>query len=147
MTSAIHLINEDLDRVRDWSERFGLVVNPTKFQAIIVGSQHTLRSLEQLTIPPIIFNGSIIAISQTEKNLGLLMDSARNWQAQVNSVSQRVTGTLRALYRLKNFLPSKTKLMLVQTLIFPIIDYADVCYLDLNADLLNKLDRLLNNCI
>lgn len=37
--------------------------------------------------------------------------------------------------------------MLVQTLIFPIIDYGDMCYFDLNADLLNKLDRLLNNCI
>ena len=37
--------------------------------------------------------------------------------------------------------------MLVQSLIIPIIDYADVCYSYLTEVLLNKLDRLLNNCI
>lgn len=35
----------------------------------------------------------------------------------------------------------------MQSLIIPLIDYGDVCYFNLNADLLNKLDRLLNNCI
>lgn len=54
---------------------------------------------------------------------------------------------MRSLYRLKNLLPAHIKAMLVQSLIFPMIDYGDVCYYDLNADLLNKLDRLLNNCI
>lgn len=36
--------------------------------------------------------------------------------------------------------------MLVQTMIFPVIDFSDVCYLDLNADL-NILHRFLNNCV
>lgn len=36
--------------------------------------------------------------------------------------------------------------MSVQMLLLPIID-GDVCYYGLNADLLNKYDRLLNNCI
>lgn len=30
---------------------------------------------------------------------------------------------------------------------FPVIDYGDVCYLNVNAALLNKLDRLFKNCI
>ncbi|CAH1645617.1 unnamed protein product [Spodoptera littoralis] len=75
------------------------------------------------------------------------MDNSLKWQAQVTSVCKKVTGSLRALYRAKNLLPPATKAMLVQALVLPIIDYADVCYYDLNADLLNKLDRLLNNCI
>ncbi|XP_026731845.1 uncharacterized protein LOC113496727 [Trichoplusia ni] len=82
ISRAIDLINEDLDHVRDWSERFGLVVNPSKCQSIIVGSQRTLRRLEELAVPPIVFNGSIISVSQTVKNLGLLMDSSLSWQAQ-----------------------------------------------------------------
>lgn len=36
--------------------------------------------------------------------------------------------------------------MLVQTVIYPIIEYGDMCYFELNADVLNKLDRLLNKC-
>lgn len=56
-------------------------------------------------------------------------------------------GTLRALYRLKHFLPVSTKALLVQALILPVIDYADICFSNVSQDLLNKLDRLLNSCI
>lgn len=51
------------------------------------------------------------------------------------------------LRRLKNFLPIKTKVTLARSLLTPILDYADVSYLDLNENLLDKLDRLLNLCI
>lgn len=29
----------------------------------------------------------------------------------------------------------------------PLVDYGNVCYFDLNAELFNKLDPLLKNCI
>lgn len=35
----------------------------------------------------------------------------------------------------------------MQTLIILIIDYGDVSYFDLNAEILNKLDLFLNSCI
>ena len=100
-----------------------------------------------LSLPPIIFNGTVIPISPCVKDLGLHLDSTLSWQSQVSSVCLRVNGTLRSLYRLRNFLPAKTKTMLRQTLIFPLTDYGDVCYFDLNVVLLDKLDRVLNNCI
>lgn len=70
------------------------------------------------------------------------------WQAEITYVSQRVTENVRTLYRLKNFLPPNTKISLMQFWnYYPIIDYGGICYCDLNADLLNKLDGLLSNCI
>ena len=105
------------------------------------------QTLTLLRYHQLMYNGTVIPFSPSVKDLGLHIDTTLNWQSQVASVSQRVTGILRSLYRLKNLLPSNTKAMLMQTLVFPIIDYGDVCYFDLNADLLNKLDRLLNNCI
>lgn len=122
-------------------------VNPTKFQTIIVGSKRIMSRLDIGSISPIIFNGSVIPFSPIVKDLGLLIDSTIDWQAQVTHVSQRLTGSLHTLYRLKNFLPPKTKITLMQPLIIHIIDYGDVYYLDLNADLLNKLDQLLDKCI
>lgn len=65
----------------------------------------------------------------------------------MSDVSRRVTNTLRALYRHKNFLPASTKILLVQSLILPIIDYADVCCTNITQASLSKLDRFLNNCI
>lgn len=49
-----------------------------------------------------------------------------SWPKQVTSVCQKVTCSLRILYRLKNFLLMKTKVMLVQTIKFPIINYGNV---------------------
>lgn len=65
-------------------------MNPSKYQTTIVGSQCTLHKLEELTITPIIFNVSIISVSQMVKNLGLLMDPSLSWQAHVTSMSQRL---------------------------------------------------------
>lgn len=41
----------------------------------------------------------------------------------------------------------RNKTMLGQYLIIPVIDYGDACCYDPNADLLDKLDRLLSNRI
>ena len=100
-----------------------------------------------LPLPSLVLNTTAIPISPCVKDLDLYLDSTLSWQSHVYSVSQRVNGTLRSLYRLRNLLPEKTKTILVQTLMFPIIDYGDVCYFDLNAVLLDKMDRVLNNCI
>lgn len=99
------------------------------------------------SLQTIYYNGSVIPLSQSVKNLGLLIDSKLTWRPQINAVSSKVNAVLHSLYKLKNFIPFKTKLMLIQSLVLPIIDYGDVCYPDLTNELLNKLERLLNNCI
>lgn len=104
------------------------------------------RRLDPDALPSILCNGIIINLSSSVKELGLFIDINLSWQTQVSSLSQKVTGILRALYQLKNFLLPETKTMLVQTLILPIFNYGYVCC-DLNAICLNKYDRLRNNCI
>ena len=54
---------------------------------------------------------------------------------------------MHSLKRLQNCIPFKTKVHLCQTLLLPLLDYGDVCYLDLTEDRLNKLERLQNLCI
>ncbi|CAK1581557.1 unnamed protein product [Parnassius mnemosyne] len=147
LSVAVDMVNKDLEHIKSWSDRFGLSVNPSKCQAIILGSHRTIKKVDTTALPAIIFNGSVLGLCSSVKDLGLNIDSTLSWHAQVTNVSQKVTGTLWALYRLKNFLPSGNKTLLVQSLILPLIDYCDVCYFDLNADLLDKYDRLLNNCI
>ncbi|CAH2108859.1 unnamed protein product [Euphydryas editha] len=75
------------------------------------------------------------------------MDCNFSWAAHVNEVSKRLHYTFHSLKRLQFFLPSKTKIMLAQTLLLPILDYADVCYLDVTEELLRKLERLQNLAI
>lgn len=144
---VINLLNNDLLHLLSWSQRFGIKVNPDKCQAIIVGSTHQLRKIDHCNLSPLKYNDCVIPFSDTVKDLGLIIDANLCWVPQINEVSRKFYAALHSIIRHKRFLPTDTKITLVNTLLLPIIDYADICYLDLSEGHLNKLDRLLNACI
>ncbi|KAL0851590.1 hypothetical protein ABMA28_007372 [Loxostege sticticalis] len=147
LSSVVEIVNHDLGRILDWSKSFGLKVNPTKTQVIIVGSSRQIARIDWPALQPITFDGVQIPFSSTVKNLGIYMDSALTWTTQIAEVSRKIFAAAASLNRLKHFLPIPTKIALVQALLFPILDYADCCYLDLTEILLDKLERLQNYCI
>lgn len=144
---TIESLNVDLLELQSWSKLFGIQVNPDKCQAIIVGSSRQLCKIDFAELTPLRYNNSVIPFSHTVKDLGLLIDSNLTWSSQINEVSRKFYASLHSVIRFKNFLPLSTKISLVNTLLLPIIDYADICYLDISEEYLNKLDRLLNTCI
>lgn len=114
-------INTDLAPIKSWAESFSVPVNPKKSQAFII-SNSRMRNKVYVNVP--------IPLTGNLRNLGL--DCDLSWSAYINEIK-----------RLQNFLPLPTKIMLVQTLLLPLIDYANVCYLDTTEEmLLDKLDRL-----
>lgn len=147
LSHAINVLNDDLISLYNWSESYGIKVNPNKCQAIIVGSSRQLTKFDILKLPSLFYNNAAIPFSPSVKDLGVIIDSNLSWTAHIQEVSRKFYSSLHPILRLKNFLPHQTKISLVNTLLLPIIFYADTCFLDLSEDLLNKLDRLLNTCI
>lgn len=147
INSAIHKINSDLELIHKWATSHGLLVNPQKSQALVIGSKHMHGTVGQAALDPIVMNGECIKLESHVKNLGLIIDSHLSWVNQVNEVSKKMHFSFHSLKRLQNFLPIETKISLAQALMLPILDYADVCYLDANEELLGKLERLQNLCI
>lgn len=143
----INSINRDLDCISDWSRRYGLKVNPSKTQAIIVGSSKLIPRIDFSLLPDVMFDGVHIPFSHQVKNLGIIIDRTLSWIPQIGEVSRKMFASMGSLRRLRNFLPLATKIALAQSLLMPILDYADISYLDLNEDQLNKLERLQNLCI
>ncbi|CAH2087481.1 unnamed protein product [Euphydryas editha] len=144
---CIVALNSDLDEVQSWANSFGLIVNPNKSQCIIIGSSRLRCKIDWNSIPQLKFTGVAIPYSNRVKNLGLIMDCNMTWVAHINEVSKRMHHTFHSLKRLQYFLPFNTKIMLAQSLLLPILDYADVCYLDVTEEQLNKLERLQNLAI
>ncbi|KAJ2938044.1 hypothetical protein O0L34_g14498 [Tuta absoluta] len=147
LPGAIDITNRDLESISDWSRSYGLKVNPTKTQTIIIGSQWYVSRINHASLPQITFDGIPIPFSQKVKNLGVIFDECFSWKPHVSEVSRKVFGAYGSLKRLKNLLPTKTKILLAHSLLLPILDYADVCYPDLTVQLLHKLERLQNLCI
>lgn len=103
-----------------------------------------ISRIDWLDLPQVKFDGATIEISEVVKNLGVLMDRHLSWGPQLAAVSRKTFAAGASLKRLRNFLPHSTKIALAQSLLHPILDYADASYLDLTEDQLNKLERLQN---
>lgn len=144
LNEAIAELNGDISELVSWARDFGLVLNPIKTQAIILGSSQYLSLLQRLDIPPIVVDGVIIPYSSTVKNLGIYISSDLSWNRQVSQISSNAH---HALYRLKyraSSLPSPIKLLLVNALILPYFDYACLVFNDASDYLNTKLQRLQN---
>lgn len=140
---AIDNINSNLQIINNWSKSFGLSVNPSKSKVCMFGTSKQLFKL-QSSLPPILFNNICLEPSASVVNLGIRMDSTFSWSPQIAELSRKIFCALGSLRRWKNLLPLKTKISLSQTLLLPILDYADSCYIDLSQQLLNKLERMQN---
>ena len=106
-----------------------------------------MSKIDKSSLPRLNINDIHLPFSTTVKNLGVILNHHLTWAEQVNSVSRRAFGALHSLYRLKNFLPERIKIKLVQSLVFPIVDYCDIAFLDVNHEQAKRLQRIQNACI
>ena len=92
-------------------------------------------------------DGRTVLTSPTVKNLGLVMDSTLTWSSHVHSTIQKVTSTIYQLRRNLDFLPVKIRKILVQSLVFPILEYASPALNDVSETLNIKMQRTQNACV
>lgn len=147
LQATVHNLNNDLATMCEWCKNYGLMINPGKTQAIILGRQHLISKIDWDTLPRPRVNDVLIPYSSNVKNLGLHLDSTLSWQTQLNELSRKVFAAHGSLRRLRNVLPVPSKICLAQTCLLSILDYADICYPDVTEAQLDKLDRLQNLCI
>lgn len=145
--SAVYFMNSELDRVSRWAQQNGLLLNPSKTQAILIGSSRLLSKIDASSLPMLRLNGSEIKLSSQVKNLGILLDKHLAWHPQIGEVSRKLFYHFHVFRKHQNLLPISTKILMCQSLLHPIFDYGDVVYLDITQEQLLRLERLQNICI
>lgn len=147
INAAIQSMNADLLVLHNWCKDHGLSLNINKCKPIILGTSRMLTNLNQYSILPVSINGELLEFEKTVLNLGLRITENLSWNNQVNYVYKKVYQSIYQFRRL-SFQPTlQVKKLLVQSLIFPVFDYANVVYCDLNETLTNRLQRAQNACI
>ncbi|XP_022828356.1 uncharacterized protein LOC111357781 [Spodoptera litura] len=63
LSDAISEMNDDLAAILNWSDRFGIAVNPGKCQAILIGGPRTLNGVDMASLPAVVFDGAVIPYS------------------------------------------------------------------------------------
>ncbi|KAJ4429392.1 hypothetical protein ANN_21549 [Periplaneta americana] len=146
LNDSINSLNEDLDSISSWSQQFGLNLNACKSQAILFANRRLIPEVNDLNIPPVKLDKTIIPFSSTVKNLGVHFESNLSWDTHIKYTCKKAFSILHSLKRLYHY-PSKLKQTLVQTLILPHFDYCDVLFSDLRIDSAQKLQRVHNACV
>ena len=147
LPDAISDVNNDLDAIYKWSQSFGISVNPIKSQVIIIGSPGITRRIDWPNVPSVTYNGVCIPYCNNVKNLGVYIDQNLSWSVHISHISKKTFLALKSLRRLRSVLPIPTKIMLANSLLLPILDYADASFTNLSEDQLNKLERIQNLAI
>ncbi|KAI5746491.1 hypothetical protein M8J77_004142 [Diaphorina citri] len=143
---AVNQMNVNLESLRIWVKNHGILPNPRKFQAIVIGSSPILSQID-LSSGILHFDNVPIPYSDQVKNLGVIMDKHLSWNSHINNISKKCNYSFHSLRILRRILPFGVRKMLCTALIMPIIEYADTVYLNITQELKVKVQRLQNSCV
>lgn len=92
-------------------------------------------------------NDSLIQVDQA-KSLGVILDSDLRFEDHVNKMLQKGYSVLKLIYGNRHYLPHKTKVLLCETLVLSILNYADSLYGPCITTLYaRKIQKLQNSCL
>ncbi|XP_045503582.1 uncharacterized protein LOC123700416 [Colias croceus] len=94
LPNAIQTMNNDLNSVVEWSNQFGLKVNPLKTQVIIVGSPSLIAKVDWVSLPAVHLCGTQLPYSKIVKDLGIYIDQTLSWDPQLKEFVRFNYGTL-----------------------------------------------------
>lgn len=144
---AIRRINKDILLLRIWARLNGLELNIDKTDAIIFGSRAYVSSLD-LNSMPAIMNGSVVVkYSDAVRILGFSLSNSLDWRDQAIKTAKSVNSKLYQLKTCRSFLSTDTRIKLVSSLIFPVIDYCCVVLNGITDEQNNLIQVALNSCV
>ena len=95
--------------------------NSNKTQCIIFATRNFNKRTEtfQITI-----DDTVRHVEDKVKNLGVIFDSRLSFEHHIKSLCSRLNGTLSYLNRVKNTLDEKSRILLINALIFSHLNYS-----------------------
>ena len=86
----INCVNEDINRILNWTMKINLTINTKKTTAIILGIARYINNISYVGLPHIIVGDAQIPYSNSVKYLGLTIFGTFSWSLQVIGMISRV---------------------------------------------------------
>ena len=102
--NLIALLENESNTAIEWFQNNKMMVNPGKFQAIIIDKKKKCHTNETLKI-----GDKIIKASSSVKLLGVQIDDQLNFNLHISNICRSAANQLNALIRLKRFLDFEEK--------------------------------------
>lgn len=146
LNSALEKINLDLNSVYITAAKYSLRLNPSKSSVIVFGSRVGCgRVRDGISIN---INTELVQLSDSVKNLGVVMDNSFRYISHVGNCLKRAYGILKMLYPHRRYLPEGVKLRLCESLILSQFNYCSQLYsICLDQATIYKIQKLQNSCL
>lgn len=145
---ALRHLNEDLNRISEWSCDLGMTLNANKSCVLFIGNPRILNNLAKFNFSTIHINNVEIPSKEYTKNLGVIFDSHLCFEQHVSNILRTCYIKLKTLFAFKYLLSEKVKYKLIESLILPMFDYCLPLYFSfLTRDYKNKLQMAQNSCM
>ncbi|RLU26499.1 hypothetical protein DMN91_000295 [Ooceraea biroi] len=144
---GIARVNEDIEALCCWASDNLLRSNPGKTKAMILGSARCVNSLDLSTIPPIRVSDSVVEFVTSARNLGICIAPTLSWRETVTATCNKICRTLYQLRTNSGCLPLRLRKALINSLIYPQLDYCSVVMSDITGVENTRLQRALNACV
>ncbi|KAK3913324.1 hypothetical protein KUF71_022778 [Frankliniella fusca] len=124
-----------------------LQVNALKTQPIIIGTSKYMSMLREKSVPEIIVMGTKVPYCDNVSNLGVTFDSTLSWKEHARNLVRKAYSILAQARRNFSYTPFNIRKKIVQSLIFPLIDYGLIVMSDADKTVLSTIQRLQNSCV
>ena len=109
-----------LKTMKEWYSENGLKMNSNKTQCILFTTPNFNKRTEtfQITI-----DDTVRGMEDKVKNQGVIFDSRLSFEHHIKSLCSRLNGTISYLNRVKNTLDQKSRILLINALIFSHLNF------------------------
>ena len=121
----------------DWFETNKMIVNPGKFQSIIIDKKKQYHTKETFEI-----GDKVIEASPSVKLCGVQIDDKLNFNLHITNICRPAANQLNALIRFNQFLSFEAKKVLVNSYFYSSFNYCPLVWMFSSAKSLNKIESL-----
>ena len=147
INKLIQNLNEDLNRIANFSDNNCLRLNEGKSVFIILGSSYNMAKIKDLVLPPIKINNKNIKRETTVRNLGITFNETMSWDSEINKCISKGYGKLKQAYRCKNFLNNQSKKIIVQSYLQSQFNYSAIILQNLSKAQMYRIQLFQNTCV
>ena len=138
-------MQQNFNKLESWLSANKLIINKTKTNTMLFGTIQNLKSkTEHQSFNISCLDGTQLHRVDNIKYLGLWLDSNLSFKCHIDNIIRKINFSTGVLYRNRKCFTSTVRRKLVQQLILPILDYADVVYLTAPKINLLPLNSLYN---
>lgn len=119
INDIMKVAQDDLNILHKWFQSNLLTVNISKTSYIVFSAKNKkIQINNQLSI-----NGEVIQRTNSEKYLGLILDSNLTWNAHLQHVKNKLSSLVGSLHKIVRCIPSKARLLIYNSLVKPHLLY------------------------